>query len=177
MSYRSEANSIRLCDELAKQYSAVQWTFGKQYLAVRRMFGEQPNAIHRLSVLQREFAFNCLCRVYLMPRRMPNSVQMYHTFCLASLPHVSFAFRCKPGFICVKMNKTHRYCSYVNTSRKIRLASSEFFYKIKFNIRNLQKRNYDDAGSQGRLTLRLLFVNKLFYWSVAKNYNFFYLNK
>ncbi len=30
---------------------------------------------------------------------MPNSVQMYHLFCLASLPHVSiaFAFGCKSG--------------------------------------------------------------------------------
>ncbi len=30
---------------------------------------------------------------------MPNRVQMYNTFCLASLPHVSFAFavRYKPG--------------------------------------------------------------------------------
>ncbi len=35
-----------------------------------------------------------------LPRQMPNSVQMYHTFCLASHPHVAFvfAFRCKPGF-------------------------------------------------------------------------------
>ncbi len=36
-----------------------------------------------------------------MPRWMSNSVQIYHTFCLASLPHESFAltFRCKLGFI------------------------------------------------------------------------------
>ncbi len=41
-----------------------------------------------------------LCRIYSLPRCMPNSVQMYHMFCLLSLPHASFAFvfRCKPGF-------------------------------------------------------------------------------
>ncbi len=40
------------------------------------------------------------CRVYLLPWRMPNSAQMHYTFCLAWLPHASFAFafRCKPGF-------------------------------------------------------------------------------
>ncbi len=31
---------------------------GKQYSAVWRMFGEQPNAIRRLSVHEREFAYN-----------------------------------------------------------------------------------------------------------------------
>ncbi len=42
-----------------------------------------------------------LYRVDLLPRRMPNSVQMYHTFCLSSHPHTSFtfAFRCKPGLM------------------------------------------------------------------------------
>ncbi len=33
----------------------------------------------------------CLCRVYLMPQRMSNSVQMYHIFYLTSLPHALFA--------------------------------------------------------------------------------------
>ncbi len=34
-----------------------------------------------------------------LPGRMPNSVQMYHMYCLASCPHMSFvfAFGCKHG--------------------------------------------------------------------------------
>ncbi len=78
-----------------KQHSAVWWTFGKQ-----------PNAIHQLSVLQKKFAYDTFrCRrhffliwqwrqknaansfaltnkqpgnrVYSLPRRMPNNVQIY----------------------------------------------------------------------------------------------------
>ncbi len=75
---------------------------GKQhYLFMRRMFANS----HTLSVDWQYFKGNPhsihLCRVYSMPWWMPNSVKMYRTFCLTSLPHVSFVFtfRCKPGFI------------------------------------------------------------------------------
>ncbi len=49
-----------------------------------------------------EFAYDTFrFRVYSLPRWMRNSVQMYYTLCVASLPHASFAFvfRCKPSFI------------------------------------------------------------------------------
>ncbi len=84
-----------------KQNAKTKWKFDvdvlpmqiKQHSAVRRMFGKQANAICKLSVLQREFEYDIFrCRVYLLPQQMPNSVQMYHTFCLALLPHASFTF-------------------------------------------------------------------------------------
>ncbi len=34
----------------------------------------------------------CFCRFYSLPRQVPNSLQMYHTFCLASLPDALFMF-------------------------------------------------------------------------------------
>ncbi len=47
-----------------------------QHSAVWRLFCEQPNAIRRLSVLQIEFICNTFrCRVSLLHRRMPNSIQ------------------------------------------------------------------------------------------------------
>ncbi len=41
-----------------------------------------------------------LCRVNSLLRRIPNSIQIYHTFCLGTCPHTSFAFPCryKPSF-------------------------------------------------------------------------------
>ncbi len=76
MCYWGEANSIWLCDEC----SANSWTLSVDCW----YFKGNSHSIH-------------LCRVY----SMPNTVQMYHTFFLASLPHASFAFvfRFKPGFI------------------------------------------------------------------------------
>ncbi len=41
-----------------------------------------------------------LCKVYSKHRRMSNGIQMYHIFCLSSLPHASFVFRCKLGCTC-----------------------------------------------------------------------------
>ncbi len=76
MCYHGEANSIWPCNE---------------HLTNSRM----------LSIDCRYFKGNshsmCLCRVCSMPRQMPNRVQMYYSFCLASLPHATFGFRCKPG--------------------------------------------------------------------------------
>ncbi len=93
-------------DELPRQ--------GKQHSAVRGTFCEQPNAICQLPVLQREFTYNTLCRSDSLSRRMPNSVRMYHTFCLISHPHASFAFafRCKLGLrlrLCLNANRTRMW--------------------------------------------------------------------
>ncbi len=75
--------------------------WGKQHSAGRRMFSQQLNAICRLSVLWREFAYDtCRCRDYLLPRQIPNSVQINHTIYLASFLHATFTFifRQKPDF-------------------------------------------------------------------------------
>ncbi len=80
MCYWGEANSIRLCNKR----SVNSWPLSVDC----RYFKGNSHSIR-------------LCRIYSMPQRMPSSVQMHHTFCLTSLPHVSFVFalRCKPGFI------------------------------------------------------------------------------
>ncbi len=81
-------------------HAKTKWLFnvdvlprrGEQHSAVRRTFGKQPNTIYRLSVLQR------LCRVCLLPQRMPNSVQMCHMFCLASTCVVNVRFQMQTQF-------------------------------------------------------------------------------
>ncbi len=78
--YRGEANSIRLCSKCSgnsRMLSVDCWYFKGNLHTIR------------------------LCRVDSLPRQMLNSVRMYHIFCLASHPHVLFAFifTCKPGFI------------------------------------------------------------------------------
>ncbi len=80
MCYRGETNSIRLCDECSAN-SQILSTICQYF----------KGNLHSI----------CLCRVYSMLQRMPNSVIMYYMFCLASLPHASFVFvfRCKPGLI------------------------------------------------------------------------------
>ncbi len=72
------ANSIQLCNKCSVN--------GQTLSVDCRYFRRNSHSIH-------------LCRVYSLLRRMPNSVQMHHTFCIALLPHVlfTFAFRCKPG--------------------------------------------------------------------------------
>ncbi len=75
--YRGKANSIRVCGEhLAnnRMLSVDCWYFQENLHTIR------------------------LCRVDSLQRRMPNSVRMYHTFSLASRPHMLFAFKCKPDF-------------------------------------------------------------------------------
>ncbi len=75
MCYRGKENSIRLCDKHS--------TGSRTLLIDCWYFKGNSHSIR-------------LCTVFSMPRWMPNSVQMYHIFCLASLPHVLFvfSFRC-----------------------------------------------------------------------------------
>ncbi len=56
----------------------IRWTAECYPLTVGTLSVDCQYAICRLSVLQREFTFSTLA----------NAVQMYRTFCLASLPHV-----------------------------------------------------------------------------------------
>ncbi len=89
---------------------------GKQHSAVRRMFGKEPNTIPKLLVLRRDFAYDTFrCRVYSLPQWMPNSVQMYHTFCLTSLLHAlfTFAFWCKPALAALQVGA--RFRRFLNT--------------------------------------------------------------
>ncbi len=62
---------------------------------IRIAFTYRCGPSFRLLVLQKEFAYDLFkCWVYLVPQWVPNYVQMYHMFCLASLLHALFVFRC-----------------------------------------------------------------------------------
>ncbi len=77
MCYKDETNSIQLCGE---------HSVNSRMLSVDcRYIKENSHTIRRVDLL---------------PQWMPNSVRMYHAFCLVSHPHTSFTFtfRCKPGF-------------------------------------------------------------------------------
>ncbi len=77
MCYQGKANSIRLCNE---------HSVNSRMLSVDcRHFKENLYTIS-------------LCRVNSLSWRMPNSVRMYHMFCLTSRPHTLFAFGCKPDY-------------------------------------------------------------------------------
>ncbi len=106
----------------------LRW--GKQHSAVWQTFGQQLNVICQLSVLQRKFTydtFRCRCtgfifftfgdaansfaltnkqpgdRVYSLPRRMLNNVQMYHIsnvrIIFTCRVYILFTLRCKPSLI------------------------------------------------------------------------------
>ncbi len=64
MCYQGEANSIRLCRKCSVNSRMLS-------IDCRYMKGNS-HTIH-------------LCRVDSLPRRMPNSVQIYHTFCFGSV--------------------------------------------------------------------------------------------
>ncbi len=83
-----------------------------RHVKTNRSLGEANNIrlYDKCSADSRTLPVNCryfkgnshsiyLCRIYLMPRLMPNSVQVYDMFSLTSLSPASFtfAFRCKPG--------------------------------------------------------------------------------
>ncbi len=71
----------------------------------------------------------CLCMINSLPRRMPNSIRMQHTFCLTSRPHASFvfAFRCKPGLRCsikISSSTDHILCVLLMFKHRIAIINT-----------------------------------------------------